>query len=204
MSAKLLVPLDGSEGARQAVEYVAHTFGQTPGVEVRLLHVLPGIPPSLWDDGHILNAPERRARHDQLSAWEKHQEEQWQGILAQARDRLIQFGIPPEAISVKFTPKYSEVATDILDEAANEGFTTIVIGRRGVTGAKHLRLGSVSSQIVHHAQGLAVLIVDHTQPRMPREALAKPRRSRGEEQIKPLIDRFWEKLIYLSKYWCWI
>ena len=32
--AKLLIALDSSEGAWRAVEYVAKTFGQTPGVQV--------------------------------------------------------------------------------------------------------------------------------------------------------------------------
>jgi hypothetical protein len=60
--AKLLIALDSSEGAWRAVEYVAKTFGNTPGVQVTLLHVLSGLPPAFWDDGHILQEKERATR----------------------------------------------------------------------------------------------------------------------------------------------
>ena len=60
--AKLLIALDSSEGAWRAVEYVAQAFGTTPGVQVTLLHVLAGLPPAFWDDGHILQEKEREAR----------------------------------------------------------------------------------------------------------------------------------------------
>ncbi|MGD0969852.1 MAG: hypothetical protein ABSA04_00405 [Desulfobaccales bacterium] len=44
--AKLLIALDSSKGAWSAVEYVAKTFGNTPGVQVTLFHVLSGLPPA--------------------------------------------------------------------------------------------------------------------------------------------------------------
>ncbi len=62
MAHKLLIALDSSEGAWRAVEYVAETFGKTPDVQVTLLHILSGLPPALWDDGHILGDKERQGR----------------------------------------------------------------------------------------------------------------------------------------------
>ncbi|MFP3868235.1 MAG: universal stress protein [Desulfobacteraceae bacterium] len=160
MPAKLLIPLDGSEGAKRAVDYVAQTFGQTPGVEVRLLHILAGTPPAFWDDGHILDDQEQQARQDLIDNWQQEQEKKWEGLFAQARDRLIEGGMTPEATSTKFMPKYFDVAEDILREADTEGYSTIVMGRRGLTGAQKVLLGSVSSKVVHRAKGIAVLIVD--------------------------------------------
>ncbi|OPX19946.1 MAG: hypothetical protein BZ151_06390 [Desulfobacca sp. 4484_104] len=160
MAAKLLIPLDGSEGSKRAVEYVAQTFGQTPGVEVKLLHILAGTPPAFWDDGHILDDQERQARQNLIDDWQNEKEKKWQALFAQARDRLVQGGMTPEAISTKFMPKYFEVAEDILREADTEGYSTIVMGRRGLTGAQKVLLGSVSSKVVHRAKGIAVIIVD--------------------------------------------
>lgn len=160
MPVKLLIPMDGSEGSRRAVEYVANTFGHLSGVEVRLLHILAGTPPSFWDDGHILKKEERQARQRLIANWQNEQEIKWKGIFAEAREMLIQAGIEPEAISSKFKPKYFEVAEDILKEAAAGGYSTIVIGRRGLTGAKKVLLGSVSSKVAHRAKGIAVTIVD--------------------------------------------
>ena len=38
MTTKLLIPVDGSEGAMRAVTYVADTFGHTPELKITLLH----------------------------------------------------------------------------------------------------------------------------------------------------------------------
>jgi hypothetical protein len=62
MAHKLLVALDAVEGAWRAVEYVANTFGPVPGVQVTLVHILAGLPPAFWDDGHILDPKERKNR----------------------------------------------------------------------------------------------------------------------------------------------
>ena len=74
MAYKILVALDASEGAWRAVEYVARTFGQTPGVEVTLLNILTGLPPALWDDGHILAEKERESRQRMIAQWQADQE----------------------------------------------------------------------------------------------------------------------------------
>jgi nucleotide-binding universal stress UspA family protein len=198
MPAKLLVPIDGSEGAVRAVEYVARTFGHTPGVKVKLIHILPGVPPSWWDDGHILNDEERQTREQVIADWEKHLEKQWQGILAQARNKLKEAGIPPKAISAKFQPQFNDVAEDLLEAAEVEGYTTIVMGRRGLTGAASFFLGSVSQKVVHHARNLAVIIVDHTEAGESQKA-GHPGKLKARSRMS-----CWERFLYFSKYWSWI
>lgn len=204
MPAKLLIPLDDSEGAMRAVEYVSNTFGYIPGVEIILVHILPGVPPSLWDDGHILNEAEHQQRESLIAEWEKHQEEQWRIIFAAARDKLIQGGVAAEAISTKFQPQYNDIAEDILDEADREGCATIVMGRRGLTGATKFLLGSVSNKVVNHARGLAVVIVDHalesesSKSRSDRIEARRTSKSKAKSRAG-----CWERLIYFSKYWTW-
>jgi nucleotide-binding universal stress UspA family protein len=205
MPTKLLIPLDGSEGAMRAVEFVANTFGHTPEVEITLIHILPVLPPSLWDDGHVLSEAEHQEREGLIANWEKEQEKQWQGIFVQARDMLTQAGIAAEAIHTKFQPQYGDIAEDILDEAELEGHSTIVIGRRGLTGAKKFFLGSVSHKIVNHARGQSVIIVDHAQISESLES-----RSRSIQEWRTSIFKAkskqgcWEKFIYLSKYGRWL
>ena len=160
MSQKIIVALDASEGAWRAVEYVAQAFGKTPGVEVTLLHILSGLPPALWDDGHILQDVERAAREGMIARWQLEQEKTWKGLVAKAEDTLVAAGIPAAAVSTKFTPKDYDVAEDILDAATESGVSTIVMGRRGLGTAKALLLGSVTSKVVHHAKGCAVTIVE--------------------------------------------
>ena len=160
MARKLLIALDSSEGAWRAVEYVADTFGPTPGVQVTLLHILSSLPPAFWDDGHVLSEQEQESRQRLIGSWEAEQEKQWQGLVQKAHDRLVAAGIPKEAVADKFKPKYQDVAEDIINEATNGGYDTIVMGRRGLGLAKSLYLGSVTTKVVQHARGLVVTIVE--------------------------------------------
>jgi len=157
--AKLLIALDSSEGAWRAVEYVAKTFSRTPGVKVTLLHILSGLPPAFWDDGHVLKDKEREARQRLVASWQQDQEKKWQDLVQQAHQHLTAAGLPQEAVANKFKPKYYDVAEDIINEAQTAGYDTIVMGRRGLGMAKALLLGSVTRKVVDGAKGCAVTIV---------------------------------------------
>ena len=160
MAHKVVIALDSSEGAWSAVEYVAEAFGQTPGVQVTLLHVLSGLPPAFWDDGHILEEKEKESRQRLVAGWQKEQEKKWQGLVKKAHDRLTKAGVPKDAVVNKFKPKDYDVAEDILNEAKAGNFDTIVMGRRGLSMAKTLLLGSVTHKVVQNAKGCAVIIVE--------------------------------------------
>jgi len=157
--AKLLIALDSSKGAWRAVEYVAKTFGRTPGVEVTLLHILSGLPPAFWDDGHVLKEKEREARQRLVASWQQDQEKKWQDLVQQAHQHLTAAGVAGAAVTNKFKPKYFDVADDIVDEAQTAGYDTIVMGRRGLGMAKTLLLGSITRKVVDNAKGCAVTIV---------------------------------------------
>jgi len=160
MAQKLLVALDSSEGAWRAVEYVAQSFGRTPEVQVTLLHILSGLPPAFWDDGHILAEKERQSRQRLVASWQAGQEKLWQGLVKKAMDCLTAAGFPKEAVTSKFKPKYYDVAEDILNEAETGGVGTIVMGRRGLGKAKALLLGSVTNKVVQTAKKCAVTIAE--------------------------------------------
>ncbi|HZE22267.1 MAG TPA: universal stress protein, partial [Desulfobaccales bacterium] len=119
---------------------------------------------------------------------------------------------------------YGDIAEDILDEAELEERSTIVIGRRGLTGAAKFFLGSVSAKIVNQARGIAVIIVDYAQieeslesrwakiqERRLKKAKAKAekksektakKKAKAEAKEKSETKKgFLERLIHFSKYW---
>jgi nucleotide-binding universal stress UspA family protein len=160
MAHKVIIALDSSKGAWSAVEYVAEAFGHTPGIQVTLLHILSGLPPAFWDDGHILEEKEKASRQRLVADWQKEQEKKWQGLVKKAHERLTKAGIPKDAVVNNFKPKDYDVAEDILNEAEAGGFDTVVMGRRGLGMAKTLLLGSVTHKVVQNAKGCAVIIVE--------------------------------------------
>jgi nucleotide-binding universal stress UspA family protein len=159
MAQNILVALDGSEGAWRAVEYAAKAFGSAPGVKITLLHILTGLPPAFWDDGHVLKDKEREARQRMVANWQSEQEKRWDDLVARARQHLVAAGLPETGVAAKFKTKYFDVGEDILNEAAAGGCQTIIMGRRGLGKAKALLLGSVTTKVAQNAKGCAVTIV---------------------------------------------
>ena len=160
MAHKVVIALDSSQGAWGAVEYVAEAFGKTPGVQITLLHVLSGLPPAFWDDGHILEEKEKASRQQLVAGWQKEQEQKWQGLVKKAHERLTKAGVAKDAVVNQFKPKDYDVAEDILSAATAGNFDTIVMGRRGLGMAKTLVLGSTTHKVVQGAKDCAVIIVE--------------------------------------------
>jgi nucleotide-binding universal stress UspA family protein len=158
MPHKVLIAFDCSEGSWRAVEYVAQVFGSLPDTEITLLNILPHVPPYFWDEGHILADKEREARQEMMAQWKARQEMMCQKGCDKARDTLALAGILRERLRCVSTPLNADVAGDIIDEAQNGKYDTIVIGRRGssITGS-HL-LGSVTTKVVHHVRGCSVTV----------------------------------------------
>ena len=58
-----------------------------------LLHVLSGLPPAFWDDGHILEEKEKASRQGLVASWQKEQQKKWQDLEKKAHNRLKKAGV---------------------------------------------------------------------------------------------------------------
>jgi len=90
---KILVAIDGSECAAEAVEYCGMQFSGLEDLSVTLLHVLPNLPPEFWDDGHIPNKREKQAHSRASRRWPENQKQQARQMFLDAIDVLKQKGI---------------------------------------------------------------------------------------------------------------
>ncbi|GDY22118.1 hypothetical protein LBMAG56_34650 [Verrucomicrobiota bacterium] len=128
----LLVPFDFSESARQTVT-AAVALARPAGARITLLYVLPVTLPA--DIAHVSVVLDNRK------------------LLAHAREQLAAFArsaIPAEIpvdIQVAEGGPYHEINAI----ARALGTDLIVIGTRGLSGVKHLVLGSTAERVVRHA-----------------------------------------------------
>lgn len=130
---RLLVPIDGSEGARRAAAFAAKQ-AQATGAEVTLVYVYEAASPAaqsfvgsaveLLDEGH---AKEAQASFEAAK-------QSMGGV--EVRDHLVEIGPPVDAI----------VAL-----AARLDASQIIMGSRGLSPLKELLLGSVSDGVVRKA-----------------------------------------------------
>lgn len=157
---KLLIAVDGSESSLRAVDYVGRQFAGIEDFRVTLFHVLPYVPTSFWDDGHVLTAGERQARQEVVDKWKRNQQLKLDPIFRSAKEVLIKKGIREAQIDTKSVSDSADVAETILEEVSDGGYQTLVIGRRGLSPAKRLLMGSVTSEIINRGAGTAICVVE--------------------------------------------
>ena len=161
-SKKVLIAVDGSENSMRAVSYAGQMLGDNHGFSIMLIS--------------IERFPDRDLFKDEES-WKQRCEELQKEIahfLSDARDLLESRGVPHDAIKEKYVTSCkspfadrasarcsygTSVAQELLNVLKEEGYGTVVVGRRGMSKAEEFLFGSVSSKIIHHAKGCTVWVV---------------------------------------------
>ena len=140
MSKKILLPVDGSEQARKAIDFAANLAKQDDAV-MYLLHVykLPIVPEGMGEYV-ISDRIELQALGDQ--------------IIAVAQDEARKKGVQ----HVKATVMEGDPAERIIAYAKDHDVDMIVIGSRGLGSFKGLLLGSVSNKVSHRADRTCVIV----------------------------------------------
>ncbi len=149
MIEKVLLPVDGSETAKKAVDFACKLL-ENSGCRVTLLAVVeePAYA-AFWSDGMIapevvLPPPEELRGELERRAGE---------MLVDTSKILEEAGLEMEA-----KVRFGNPAPEILKEAEEGGYDLVIMGShgRGILGG--FLLGSVSNRVVHHAK-CPVLIV---------------------------------------------
>jgi len=153
--AKILIAMDGSEGARRAVEFVGKIFDRSHP-DILLLHVTRGIEP-LRPCGEEFS-PEadwlEKARQELERA-----ERAMATVFEDCIQHLEQQGADAGRIKTKIVQGVYSRAAAIFGEAREEGCGTIVLGRRGISRVEEFFMGRVSSKVLQLAQEMAVWII---------------------------------------------
>jgi nucleotide-binding universal stress UspA family protein len=152
MENKILLAVDDSKNALNAVEYVAKSAKLTS--TVTLFSVLPGILAPVREMERAYMKPET------FVPMEQEMQSAVEAFMEEAKKALLNAGFTSENIHVTVRKKKVGVARDILEEAEQGQYDTIVIGRRGLSAVKQFVFGSVSNKVVHLAKNVAVIVVD--------------------------------------------
>ena len=160
MRKKMLIAIDGSNGALRALDYVGDHFSEVRDLQITLFLVLQGVPPDLWDDGHILSEAEKKDRRTVLDKLIVDQNLKAEPIFRTALEALSRKGINSGGIEKKVVHESNvSVAECILTEARTGGYQTLVMGRCGRSASAHFLLGSTASKVINHGAGIAICVV---------------------------------------------
>ncbi|MBW2739544.1 MAG: universal stress protein [Deltaproteobacteria bacterium] len=145
----ILIAVDESENARRAVLYVAQLLEGAEGFSVTILHVI--------------NEPEEDyfPTTDEKEKWLSQHKKKVDKMLKDYSRILIQKGFDRSAVSVRSTLRYCpSMAQCILEERDETEYSTVVVGRQGLSRSEEFLFGSVSSKIVNYARNCTVWVVE--------------------------------------------
>lgn len=80
-------------------------------------------------------------------------------LIDKARAMLVKAGLDNAQIAAKIIDGSRSAAGDILQEARQGGYGTIVIGRRGATDSSDFSMGSIAKKIIENASDHAVWMI---------------------------------------------
>jgi nucleotide-binding universal stress UspA family protein len=141
---RMVVGTDGSETAGEAVRQ-ATELAERVGATVHLVSAYEPVP-----EGRL-----REERQDVPGdlQWMVNPREDVAETLEQAAERLREAGVEVETHAREGDP-----ADAILDVAEEQQADLIVVGNKGMTGAKRFLLGSVPNKVSHHAPCSVMII----------------------------------------------
>jgi len=147
MISSIVLGTDGSDTAKKAV-HEATELAKLLGATIDLVSAYEPVP------AQRLRAEARDAPDD--VSWMVNPREDVEATLKEAAEEVKAAGVTVETFAREGDP-----ADAILDIAEERGADLIVVGNRGMTGAKRFLLGSVPNKVSHHAP-CSVLIIRTT------------------------------------------
>jgi nucleotide-binding universal stress UspA family protein len=147
MFTSIVVGTDGSETANEAVRQ-ATELASSVGASIHLVSAFQPV-------GSQRLREERQQAPDDLQ-WMVNEREDVEATLRKASEQIQEAGVEVGTFSRQGDP-----ADAILDVAEEQNADLIIVGNKGMTGAKRFLLGSVPNKVSHHAP-CSVLIIRTT------------------------------------------
>lgn len=137
---KILLPFDGSESAKRALNHVLSIAKESPQTEIHLLHVVDpsrlGTDESFWQGG---------TKEKLLADGER--------VLEPAKQALNQAGISHQVQVSLGSPGH-----EIPSYASHNGCAAIVMGTRGMSSMASFFVGSVAHRVMQFAEVPVTLV----------------------------------------------
>ena len=147
---KMLIAVDASENSSKAVHYVG-SFAADTEAELTLYHVVRSFGLGFLEDFSV--------RDEDVDAFVEEAESNVQRMFRSYRESLEKTGVASARISTKYILQRQSRAADIIREAKDGNYGTIVMGRRGLSRVYEFLMGRVTNNVLSRAEGFAVWIV---------------------------------------------
>jgi nucleotide-binding universal stress UspA family protein len=154
---RILLAVDGSEQAFEAVRYVSRLLPPNR-MEVVLFHVMTRVPESFWD---MEKEPTLRQKPGDTGSWESQQKKEIQEFMEKARCLFLDQNIPEDAVSIKIQERKVGIARDIIHESQKD-YDGVVVGRWGMSMLKDFLWGSIANKLIGRLINIPLCVVGGT------------------------------------------
>jgi nucleotide-binding universal stress UspA family protein len=144
MFGSIVVGTDGSETAGEAVRQ-ATDLAKAVGARIHLVSAFEPV-------GNQRLREERTQVPDDMQ-WMVNEKEDVEATLRDAAEKIGEAGVQVDTYARQGDP-----ADAILDVAEEQNSDLIIVGNKGMTGAKRFLLGSVPNKVSHHAPSSVLII----------------------------------------------
>lgn len=159
-SNKVLVAMEGAPDSRALTYYTSEFLAPISDLHYTFLHVMPPVPPTFWDDGHILAPSEQKDRESRIERWRKDWVQRVENFMEEARSSLTARGVNQNKIETLILPTKEGIARDLLNEIAEHKFELVVMGKRSFHERKPFLMGSHANKILQNVKGAILCLVD--------------------------------------------
>jgi nucleotide-binding universal stress UspA family protein len=158
-SMKLLIAMEGTPEMKNLSEYTAALFAGCPGLDYTFMHIIPPVPPTFWDDGHILDTTEQTDRQSRIDKWKHDWTQTVSGYMSKGRELLLARGIENQNIESLILETREGVAQDLLTEIDAHKFQVVVMGKKSFTERKPFLMGSHASKLLQNTKGAILCMI---------------------------------------------
>ena len=151
---KILIAVDGSDQALEAVRYIS-SLVHPELTEAVLFYVGSGFPEVFWD---LNRNPLYRTKKNKVMGWLADQQLVIGEFNEKALKILTDAGFAKENILVKTQTKKTGVLKDIIQESY-QCYSALVIGRTGTSRLKDLLLGGMAQKLAVKIKHIPVVVV---------------------------------------------
>ncbi len=153
---KILLAVDASESSQKAVDFVA-SFPGVQGYAVCIFHAILGLGAVDFEVPEEAPAPCSREKLPDtgLEAFKIKTGQ----MMLQVRERLLTAGFSPDTITEKIISGAVSRSEAIVCEADAGGYSTIVVGRRGLSRLEGFFMGRVGHKVVYGGRNFTVWVV---------------------------------------------
>lgn len=159
-SRKVLIAMAGEPDSRALTSYTAEFLAPIPHLQYTFFHIMPPVPPTFWDDGHILQPAEQKDREKRIEKWRSEWTRGVDRCMDEASRSVAQQGVPTQNVVKRIVQTKEGVARDLLNEIVREEYQLVVMGKRSFHERKPFLMGSHANKILQNIQRAILCLID--------------------------------------------